>query len=85
MHGRVDNQPSALERHSVINDFLFLRFVQLILVTFVMQLGKKPLKDCWYVKTKSICKTCISQFRKFNNEFLYCLLYKLISVHSFLN
>lgn len=44
---------NALERaRMLLITFLFLRFVQLILVTFVTQLGKKPQKDCWYVKIK---------------------------------
>lgn len=53
MHSEVDNKTNALKSQNVINEFfLFPRFVQQILVTFVMQLGKKPQKDCWYVKIK---------------------------------
>lgn len=54
MHGEVDNKTNALERARMLfmTFYLFLRFVQLILVTFVMQLGKKPQKDCWYVNIK---------------------------------
>lgn len=50
----IDNKTNALQRARTLfmTFFVFLRFVQLILGTFVMQLGKKPQKDCWYVKIK---------------------------------
>lgn len=48
--GEVHDETKAFEKfRMLLLTFFFFRSVQLILVTFVMQLGKKPQKDFWYV------------------------------------